>query len=151
MTALDLARPATDGDAVAGVPGRLVAAPASSEEAAALLAAAAEQDLAVVVRGGGSKLDWGMPPRRLDLIVDTRRLTGVVEHAAGDLITVVRAGTRMTELQDSLAGQQLALDATLPGSTVGGTVATNTSGPRGMLYGTAGDLLIGIKVVRPDG
>jgi glycolate dehydrogenase FAD-binding subunit len=151
MTALDLARPATDGDAVAGVPARLVAAPASSEEAAALLAAAAEQDLAVVVRGGGSKLDWGMPPRRLDLIVDTRRLTGVVEHAAGDLITVVRAGTRMTELQDSLAGQQLALDAPLPGATVGGTVATNTSGPRRMLYGTARDLLIGITVVRPDG
>ena len=151
MTALDLARPATDGDVVAGVPARMVAAPASTEEAAALLAAAAQQNLAVVVRGGGSKLDWGTPPRRLDLIVDTRRLTGVVEHAAGDLITVVRAGTPMSELQDELAGQQLALDAPLPGATVGGTVAANTSGPRRMLYGTARDLLIGMTVVRADG
>jgi glycolate oxidase FAD binding subunit len=39
----------------------------------------------------------------------------------------------------------------LPGATVGGTVAVNTSGPRRMLYGTVRDLLIGITVVRPDG
>jgi hypothetical protein len=87
--ALDLARPAGDGDAVGGVPARLVAAPASTEEAAALLRAAADRDLAVVVRGGGTTVDWGNPPERLDLIVDTRRLAGVVEHAAGDLIAVV--------------------------------------------------------------
>ncbi|GIE50645.1 glycolate oxidase [Amorphoplanes nipponensis] len=136
-------------DTVAGVPARFVAAPASTEEAAAVLAAAARDDLAVVVRGGGTKLDWGVPPRRLDLIVDTRRLTGVVEHAAGDLITVVRAGTPLAALD--LPGQQLALDSPLPGATVGGTVAVNTSGPRRMLYGTARDLLIGVTVVRPDG
>src|SRR5439155_9755015 len=49
------------------------------------------------------------------------------------------------------AGQQLALDEPLPGTTVGGTVAVNTSGPRRMLYGTVRDLLIGITVVRADG
>jgi glycolate oxidase FAD binding subunit len=145
---LDLARPAGEGDAVGGVPARLVATPASTEEAAALLREAADRDLAVVIRGGGTKLDWGNPPERLDLIVDTRRLAGVVEHAAGDLITVVRAGTPMADLK--LAGQQLALDST-DGATVGGTVAANTSGPRRMLYGTARDLLIGVTVVRPDG
>lgn len=141
--------PATDEDAVAGVPARFVAAPASTEEAAAVLTAAARDDLAVVVRGGGTKLDWGVPPRRLDLIVDTRRLTGVVEHAAGDLIMVARAGTPLDRLD--LGGQQLALDAPLPGATIGGTVAAGTSGPRRLLYGTARDLLIGMTVVRPDG
>jgi glycolate oxidase FAD binding subunit len=146
---MTLWEPATDADTVAGVPARFVAAPASTEEAAAVLAAAAREDLAVVVRGGGTKLDWGMPPRRLDLIVDTHRLTGVVEHAAGDLIMVVRAGTPLDSL--ALGGQQLALDRPLPGATVGGTVATGTSGPRRMLYGTARDLLIGITVVLPDG
>ena len=140
---------ATDEDTVAGVPARFVAAPASTEEAAAVLTAAARENLAVVVRGGGTKLDWGMPPQRLDLIVDTHRLTGVVEHAAGDLIMVARAGTALDSLE--LGGQQLALDSPLPGATVGGTVATSTSGPRRMLYGTARDLLIGITVVRPDG
>ncbi len=140
---------ATEVDTVAGVPARFVAAPRTTDEVAAVLAAAARDDLAVVVRGGGTKLDWGPPPRRLDLIVDTYRLTGVVEHAAGDLILVVRSGTALDELE--LGDQQLALDAPLPGATVGGTVATGTSGPRRMLYGTVRDLLIGITVVRPDG
>src|SRR6266571_4718676 len=146
----DHVRDAGPMDAIAGVPARYVAEPASTQEAAAVLRAAAAQDLAVVVRGAGTRQDWAVPPRRLDLILETRRLTGVVEHAAGDLIVVVRAGTPMAELQDKLApaGQQLALDA---GGTVGGTVAANASGPRRMLYGTARDLLIGVTVVRADG
>ncbi|MEV6373011.1 FAD-binding oxidoreductase [Micromonospora musae] len=152
----DAVRPAGDGDAVAGVAPRYVAAPGSTEEAVALLRVAAARNLAVVVRGAGTKQDWGGPPRSLDLLLHTRRLTGVVEHAAGDLIVVVRAGTPVAELQAKLApaGQQLALDTPLPpgaAATVGGVVATNTSGPRRMRYGTVRDLLIGITVVRPDG
>jgi len=147
MTVLDeLTRPATVDDAVGGVPARLVAAPASTAEAATLVAAA--RDLSVVIRGAGTKLDWGPPPRSLDLIIDTSRLAGVVEHAAGDLIMIVRAGTPLDEIK--LGDQQLGLDGR-PGATVGGTVATNDSGPRRLHYGTARDLLIGITVVRPDG
>jgi glycolate dehydrogenase FAD-binding subunit len=153
--------PATGDDAVAGVPARYVARPASTEAAAAVVRAAAAHDFAVVVRGAGTKLDWTAPPRRLDLIIDTGRLTGVVEHAAGDLITVVRAGTGLAELGDKLApaGQRLAVDAPVPEgqppgpgrATVGGVVAAAVSGPCRMLYGTVRDLLIGVTVVRPDG
>ena len=39
----------------------------------------------------------------------------------------------------------------MPGATVGGTLATNASGPQRVLAGTARDLLIGITVVRADG
>jgi glycolate oxidase FAD binding subunit len=149
----DTARAATDSDAVAGVPARYVAAPSSTEQAAELMGVAAQNDLAVVARGAGTKLDWGLPPARVDLVVETTLLTGVVDHAAGDLVCVVRAGTPMTELQDTLAaaGQQLALDSPLPAATVGGTVAVSTSGPRRLLYGTMRDLLIGITFVRADG
>ncbi|MER7442590.1 FAD-binding oxidoreductase [Micromonospora avicenniae] len=152
----DRARPAGAGDAVAGVRPRYVAAPGSTEEAAALLRVAAARHLAVVVAGAGTRQDWAGPPRRLDLLLHTGRLTGVVEHAAGDLIVVVRAGTAMVDLQAKLApaGQQLALDTPLPpgaAATIGGVVATNASGPRRMRYGTVRDLLIGITVVRPDG
>jgi glycolate oxidase FAD binding subunit len=143
----ELTTAAGDDDVVGGVPARLVAAPRDTAEAAALVKAA--QGLSVVIRGGGTKLEWGAPPRELDLIIDTRQLAGVVEHAAGDLITVVRAGTPMAELH-GLPGQQLALDAP-PTATAGGTVAANASGPRRLRYGTARDLLIGITVVRPDG
>jgi glycolate oxidase FAD binding subunit len=147
------ARAATGDDAVAGVAGRYVAAPASTEEAADVMALAAQHDLRVVVRGGGSKLDWGHPPAAVDLVVDTTGMAGVVEHAAGDLVCAVRAGTPVAELQHQLAGagQQLALDTPLAGATVGGTVAVSTSGPRRLLYGTMRDLLIGVTFVRADG
>ncbi|WP_319460713.1 FAD-binding oxidoreductase [Micromonospora sp. RTP1Z1] len=149
----DPVRAAGEHDAIAGVPARYVAAPRDTAEAAALLRAAAALDLAVTFRGGGTKQSWGSPPRRLDLILETTALAGVVEHAAGDLITVVRAGTRLDELAATLAGarQQLALDTPQPGGTVGGAVATNAGGPRRMLYGTVRDLLIGVTLVRADG
>jgi glycolate oxidase FAD binding subunit len=149
----DVVRSAESPDAIAGVPARFVAAPSSTDQAAAVIRAAAAHQLSIVVRGAGTKQDWGYPPRRLDLVLETRRLSGVVEHAAGDLITVVRAGTPLADLQTKLAtaGQQLALDAPFPAATVGGTVAVGTSGPRRMAYGTVRDLLIGITIVRPDG
>ncbi|MEN3611625.1 FAD-binding oxidoreductase [Plantactinospora sp. ZYX-F-223] len=148
-----LVRPAGPADAIGGVPARIVAAPGSTAQAAALLRAAAGLGLSVVFAGRGSRSDWGNPPRSLDLVVETRRLTGVVEHAAGDLIVVVGAGTPLAELQHALApaGQQLGLDDPVGGATVGGAVAVNGSGPRRMLYGTLRDLLIGVTLVRADG
>lgn len=147
------ARPATEDDDVAGTPARLVAVPASTEQTAEVLRVAAQHDLRVVARGARTRLDWGAPPVAVDVVLDTTGLRGVVEHAAGDLVTVVRAGTPLRDLQATLgeAGQRLALDSPLDGSTVGGTVATNASGPLRLLYGTVRDLLIGVTVVRADG
>jgi glycolate oxidase FAD binding subunit len=146
-------RPAGDDDVICGVPARFVAAPATTSEAAAVVREAAARQLSIVVRGTGTKQDWGHPPRQVDLLLDTRRLTGVVEHAAGDLITVVRAGTPLDQLQTQLgsAGQELAIDSPYPGGTVGGAVAVNTSGPRRMAYGTLRDLIIGSTLVLADG
>ena len=129
----------------------LVASPGSTEEAAAVLRVAAEHGLTVHPRGGGSRVSWGTSAR-CDLIVDTGRLSGVVEHAAGDLVAQVRAGTRMADFAAVLAqaGQEIALD--VPGdATVGGVVASGLAGPRRLRYGTPRDLLIGITIVRADG
>lgn len=140
-------------DAVDGVPARYVVSPAATDEVAETLRVAARHDLAVVPRGAGTTLTWGLPPERADLVLDTTGLTGVVEHAAGDLVAVVRAGTPVRDLQHAVAaaGQQLALDCPYDAATVGGVLATATSGPRRLLYGTARDLLIGVTFVRADG
>ncbi len=150
--------PASDGDAVAGVPPRYVARPASVAEASAVLAAAAGLGLAVLPRGTGTRLAWGAPPRRCDLVIDTLRLDRVLEHEAGDLVARVQAGIRIDDLADvlGLAGQQLSLDLpAAPGGagrgTVGGVLATGAAGPRRLRYGTPRDLAIGITVVLADG
>jgi glycolate oxidase FAD binding subunit len=148
----DHAAAAVDTDVVDGVPARWVAAPGSAAEASAVMRVAAEQDLAVVVRGAGTKLDWGHPPERVDLVLDTSRMDAVVEHAAGDLIVVVGAGCRLADLQATLAGagQWLAVEPPR-GGTVGGIVATAATGPARYLHGAVRDLLIGARVVRADG
>jgi len=149
----DLVRPATGRDAVDGVQAELVAEPASVEEASRVLAAASRAGKKVVVVGNGSKLGLGNPPERVDLVVRTRRLDRVLEHAAGDLVAKVEAGVHLADLQAALApaGQWLALDPPEPGATVGGVVAANASGPRRLRYGTVRDLIIGITVVLADG
>ncbi len=157
-TCADLA-PATELDVVGGRQARYVAAPGSAAETAALLATAAELDLTVVPRGSGSRLDWGTAPASCDLIVDTRRLDQVIEHAAGDLVVTVQAGVRLDDLAAMLghADQRLALDPPPAGGpdarvgTVGGLIATGVAGPLRFRYGSPRDLLIGITVIRADG
>jgi glycolate oxidase FAD binding subunit len=145
-----------EGDAADAVGGAdapsFVAAPGSTEEAAAAMRVAAEHELAVVARGGGSRLEWGTPPSRCDLVIDMSRMSSVAEHSAGDLVARVQAGARMGDVAAVLAqaGQEIALD--LPGdATVGGIVASGLAGPRRLRYGTPRDLLIGITIVRADG
>jgi glycolate oxidase FAD binding subunit len=155
-------RPAAEADAVAGVTPSWVARPASVLELSAVLAAAAGLNLASVPRGTGTKLAWGRPPDRCDLVVDMLGLDQVLEHEAGDLVARVQAGIRISELAAVLgrAGQELALD--LPSrpsegdgdsgqGTVGGVLATGLAGPRRLRFGTPRDLTIGITMVRADG
>jgi glycolate oxidase FAD binding subunit len=157
-------RTAGPGDAVAGVMPRYVAGPADPAEASAVLRAAAAEGLAAVPRGTGTRLAWGAPPTRCDLVIDTRRMDRVLEHAAGDQVVRVQAGVALDRLAAVLgaAGQRLALDPP-PGSpssvtgrgpaagTVGGVLATGAAGPLRLRYGTPRDLAIGITVVRADG
>jgi glycolate oxidase FAD binding subunit len=148
-----LIRPAEGAYAVDGVEPRFLARPRSVEEASQVLRAAADDGLAVAFVGGGGKLGLGNPPERLDLVVETRALDQVLEHAAGDLVVQAQAGVRLADLRQRLApaGQQLALDPPEPRATLGGVVAANASGPRRLRYGTVRDLLIGITVVLADG
>jgi glycolate oxidase FAD binding subunit len=153
---------ASDLDAIGGRQAHFVAAPASTAEAAAVMRAAADLGLIVVPRGSGSRLHWGAPPTSCDLIVDTRRLDRVLEHAAGDLVVSVQAGVHLDVLAEVLAtaGQRLALDAFTAGQhaaadngagTIGGAIATGAAGPLRYRFGSPRDLLIGITVVRADG
>jgi glycolate oxidase FAD binding subunit len=144
---------ATPADAVDGVPVALVARPGSTAEVAEVLRAAAVFGLVVVPRGRGTKMSWGRPPEQADLVVDLSRMSAVVDHAAGDLIVETQAGALLADVQATVAsaGQRLSLDETVPGSTIGGVLATNTSGPGRVAVGTARDLLLGVTVVRADG
>lgn len=145
---------ATLADAVDGVAAAKVVAPASGEEVAKVLAVANRAGLAVIPRGGGTKLGWGAPPRRADLILSLARLDRVLEHAWADMTASVEAGVTVARFQNTLAehGQRLAIDALWSErATIGGILATNDSGPLRARFGSLRDLIIGITLALPDG
>ncbi|MFD6446381.1 FAD-binding oxidoreductase [Promicromonospora sp. NPDC060204] len=150
-------REAGPGDAVDGVPATAVARPTSAEGVAAVLREATAHGLVTVARGAGTALDWGAPPERADLILDTTGLDRLVEHGSGDLVVVAEAGLPVAVLSETVgrAAQELVVD--LPpgrlagGSTVGGMLSTGASGPRRLQRGAVRDLVLGATVVLADG
>ncbi|MBI4588773.1 MAG: FAD-binding oxidoreductase [Candidatus Rokubacteria bacterium] len=140
--------------AVDGLVPAWVAFPAGVDEVSGLLAVATEERLAVVPRGSGALMDLGNPPRRLDLVIDLSRLAGLVAYEPDDLTVTVQCGMPLAALQERLGPRRqfLPLDP-LEGMSrsVGGVIAANGSGPLRFRYGTARDLLLGVRFVQPDG
>jgi len=141
-------------DTVCGFRPQFVVEPEDERQLAAVLSFANNAGVAVIPRGGGTKLDWGNPPKRADLVLSTVRLHRIVEHAWADLTVTVEAGCPLQTLQTALArhGQRLAFDGLWPEhATVGGALSTNDSGALRLRFGALRDLIIGITLALPDG
>ncbi|MGD0051667.1 MAG: FAD-binding oxidoreductase [Vulcanimicrobiaceae bacterium] len=140
--------------AIAGVVPRAVVTPRDVDELAATVAALHAERKAFAFVGGGTELELGYAPRALDTVVRTTALRRVVDYAPEDQTITVEAGITFAELDRVLAehGQMLPLDVPdRERTTVGGALATNAYGPRRQRYGTAKDLIVGVRLVRPDG
>jgi len=140
--------------AIDGGPPAIVVLPADEAQIADVLRLASEYQATVFPRGGGSHTFVGQTPARVDLVLSVQRLQRQVAYEPADLTTTVQAGVRFSELQRTLGGssQFLALDPPVTTTTtIGGVVATNVSGPRRLLYGTARDVLLGVGVITIDG
>ena len=147
-------RAGTDTDVVCGVLPQFVAEPKDEKQLAAALSIANEAGFSVVPRGGGTKLGWGNPPKKADLVLSTVRLNQIVEHVWADLTVTVEAGCTLKSLQEKLAqhGQRLALDALWPErATIGGILSTNESGALRLRFGALRDLIIGVTIALSDG
>jgi glycolate oxidase FAD binding subunit len=128
--------------------------PGSVDEVAAVIGLAAEAARPVTPWGGGTAASVGTPAAPGGLVLGLRRLSRLLEHEPGDLTASVEAGITVEAFQTALRGrgQWVSLDpADARLATLGGVLATNASGPRRHLYGTARDLLIGVTVVTADG
>lgn len=137
-----------------GILPRLVVAPGNKEQAAQLTALVNQHGLTLLARGGGSRMNLGGIPEQVDVVLETQRMTRLLEHEAPDLTCHVEAGIRFAALQAQLAtkGQWIALDPPdAQQATLGGILASNASGPKRLRYGTARDIVIGLHVVQANG
>jgi glycolate oxidase FAD binding subunit len=140
--------------AVDGVVPRVAVRPGSQAEVEAVVAACAASGAAMLPWGGGTAVGLGNPPARAEVAVSLERLTRVVEFDAANLNITVEGGVALSALQATVAGGREFLPLDPPRAdraTVGGIIATNASGPGRLLYGTARDLVLGLRVVLPSG
>jgi len=137
-----------------GVLPAMVVLPTDEVQIAEVLRLASEYQATVFPCGGGSHTWLGQTPSRVDLVLSMQHLQRQLAYEPADLTITAQAGMRFVELQRMLGdrGQFLALDpAVTATTTLGGVVATNVSGPRRFLYGTARDVLLGVAVMTIDG
>ena len=135
---------------------KVFVAPGTVEEVSKIVAFANQEHVTIIPRGNGTKMGMGGVPKGMDLILSTLRLNQIIDCDVDNLTLSVQSGITLGEVQRLLAeqgkGYFFPLDPPFTEqATLGGIVATNSSGPRRFTYGTARDLVIGIKTVFPNG
>src|SRR4030066_124721 len=142
--------------AIDGKKPKVIAPPGTIGEVSKVVSKTNQQHLIVIPRGNGTKMGMGGIPKKIDIILSTSRLNRITDSDCENLTLSAEGGITLSEVQQSLAkvgkGYFLPLDPPFTDkATLGGIVATNSSGPKRLLYGTARDLIIGIRAVFPNG
>lgn len=135
---------------------KVIVSPKTIEEVAKIVSYANEQNLTIIPVGSRTKMGMGGIPKKVDIVLSTGRLNHITDSDTDNLTLSVESGITLSEVQRRLAkegrGYFLPLDPPFTErATIGGIVATNSSGPKRLLYGTARDLITGIKAVFPNG
>jgi glycolate dehydrogenase FAD-binding subunit len=142
--------------AIDGKKPKVVVSPRTIDEVSKVVAHANQQHLSIIPRGNGTKMGMGGIPKKIDIILSTSRLNRITDSDCENLTLSAECGMTLNEVQKSLAkvgkGYFLPLDPPFTEkATLGGITATNSSGPKRLLYGTARDMIIGTKAVFPNG
>ena len=139
---------------VDGVYPCLICSPANAGEVSAALRVCSETNAAVTPWGGGTAVQIGNLPERVQVTIDVAKLNHVVDHDDANLTATVQSGITLAATQEIIAGARQFVPFDVPSpqrSTIGGIVAANLNGPRRVCYGSVRDLVIGMKVAQPTG
>ena len=113
-----------------------------------------ENGLPLTVRGAGTNLSGGTVPSSGGIVVLTTALNQIVELNTEDMFVVVQPGVITAKLAAAVEAQGLFYPPD-PGSqsvsTLGGNVAENAGGLRGLKYGVTRDYVMGIQFFDVNG
>ena len=129
------------------------ATPGNEEELAALVRECGARPQALLTEGAGTKRHHGPAGSAGARLISLRRLDRITAYEPGDMVVSVQAGVRLLDLQRTLFEQRqwLPIDPPYANATIGGILATGSAGPRRHGYGTAKDVLLGMRVMGSDG
>jgi len=104
---------------------------------------------ALKICGGGSKDFYGRNIQGESINLAEHR--GIINYEPTELVITARAGTRLSEIENTLSeeGQMLGFEPPYfaASATLGGTVACNFSGPRRPYRGAARDYVLGCNII----
>jgi glycolate oxidase len=126
----------------------------STAEVAGILKLANETKTAVVTRGSGTGLSGGSLPSKDCIVLCTVKMDKILELDGANLTLLVEPGVTTLQVADEAAKAGLFYPPD-PGSmkisTIGGNVAENSGGLRGLKYGVTRNYVMGLEVVLPNG
>jgi glycolate dehydrogenase FAD-binding subunit len=139
--------------AVDGLIPSVVVWPETAEQVATVLQWAEGEKLAVIPCGSGTKIGLGNAPRRLDVVLSTRRLAQTSEYDVANFTITAGAGMTFAQLTRLTAAhmQMLPLQYPFSTATLGGLIAANAYAPKRLRYGGVRDLLLGLRIALPSG
>ncbi len=143
-----------DGTALLHQKPRCIALPESSAEIGRILQVANGAKVPVVTRGSGTGLAGGSVPVEGCIVLCLVRLNRILALDVKNLVMVVEPGVLTQKIADeaSAAGLFYPPDpGSIKISTIGGNVANNSGGLRGLKYGVTRDYVMALEVVLADG
>lgn len=139
--------------ALTQMPGCVVFA-RSVADVVAVLEIAQRTKTPVVTRGSGTGLSGGSLPSAGCIVLCTVKMNRILEVDRANLTMLVEPGATTLQVADAAAAVGLFYPPD-PGSmkisTIGGNVAENSGGLRGLKYGITRNYVMGLQVVLPDG
>ncbi len=128
--------------------------PRNTAQVSALLKFATEKETPIVTRGSGTGLSGGSVPSSGSLVLCLVHMNAIVAIDAANLTLTAQPGA-ITQKIDEAAGHHGLFYPPDPGSmkisTIGGNIAENSGGLRGLKYGVTRDYVMALEVVLPDG
>jgi glycolate oxidase len=144
-------------DATADVPKGtpdVVVMPTSTEQVQAVVRLARKEGIAIYPRGAGTNLSGGTIPVERGIVLSLQRMDKILEVDSENLTAVVQPGVVIQELNNVAApfGLMYPPDpGTVTTATMGGSVAENSGGLRGLKYGVTKHYVMGMEVVLASG
>ena len=125
----------------------------STEEVAAVMKLCYAHNIPVTTRGAGTGLAGGCTPMQGGVLICTTKMNKILSYDLANYAVNVQPGVLLQDLaNDALAhGCMYPPDPGEKMATLGGNVATNASGMRGVKYGSTRDYVKAMTVVLPTG
>jgi FAD/FMN-containing dehydrogenase len=131
----------------------LLVRPRTTEEVAAVVKVCAETKTPLVPQGGNTGLVGGQVPFG-EVLISLSRLNKIRRIDPADNTITVEAGVILADVQRAAADADRLYPLSLASegsAQIGGLLSTNAGGINVLRYGTAGEHVLGLEVVLPDG